>query len=343
MRVDVVAFSTNGCATALRLRDALSGEDVRLHCKTSSDTLGIDMIEGSVREWTFRAFSECDAIVFIGATGIAVRHIAPFVRSKDTDPAVVCMDELGRWAIALLSGHIGGCNLLTQRIADGMGAEAIVTTATDLNGKFSVDTFAVRNGMRISSLKIAKDVSARVLDGRFVGFHSDIPVDGDLPDGITPAESGEFGVCVSSDPGKRPFERTLNLVPMDIVLGVGCRRGTDPEKLKRFVTGHLDSLGVAPERVCTVASIDLKSDEEAILRLARDLRVPSRFYSSGELNSLEGEFTTSQFVRQVTDVDCVCERSAAMAAGGNDFLLRKTAEDGMTVAVCLRQISPRFV
>ena len=310
MRIDVVAFSTNGCATALRLRDVLSGEDVRLHCKTSSDTLGIDMIEGSVREWTGRAFSECDAIVFIGATGIAVRHIAPFVRSKDTDPAVVCMDELGRWAIALLSGHIGGCNLLTQRIADSMEAEAIVTTATDLNGKFSVDTFAVRNGMRISSLKIAKDVSARVLDGRFVGFHSDIPVDGDLPDGITPAESGEFGVCVSSDPGKRPFERTLNLVPMD---------------------------------VCTVASIDLKSDEEAILRLARDLRVPSRFYSSGELNSLEGEFTTSQFVRQVTDVDCVCERSAAMAAGGNDFLLRKTAEDGMTVAVCLRQISPRFV
>ena len=114
MRIDVVAFSTNGCATALRLRDVLSGEDVRLHCKTSSDTLGIDMIEGSVREWTGRAFSECDAIVFIGATGIAVRHIAPFVRSKDTDPAVVCMDELGRWAIALLSGHIGGCNLLTN-------------------------------------------------------------------------------------------------------------------------------------------------------------------------------------------------------------------------------------
>ena len=200
MRIDIVAFSTNGCATALRVGEVLRGEDVRLFSKTSSDSLGIERIEGSVREWTGRAFDECDAIVFVGATGIAVRHIAPFIRSKDSDPAVVCMDEHGRWAIALLSGHIGGCNLLTQRIADGIGAEPIVTTATDLNGKFSVDTFAVRNGLRISSLGTAKEVSARVLDGRFVGFHSDIPVEGEFPDGISPADSGEFGVCVSSDP-----------------------------------------------------------------------------------------------------------------------------------------------
>lgn len=343
MRIDVVAFSTNGCSTALRLNEVLAGDDVRLFCKTSSDALGIERIEGGVHEWTGRAFAECDAIVFIGATGIAVRYIAPFVRSKDTDPAVVCMDEHGRWAIALLSGHIGGCNQLTQRIADGMGAEPIVTTATDLNGKFSVDTFAVSNGMRISSLRIAKDVSARVLDGRFVGFQSDLPVEGDLPDGITVAESGEFGVCISTDPEKKPFDRTLNLIPMDVVLGVGCRRGTDPDKLRRFVTGRLDALGISPERVAAVASIDLKKDEEAILRLARDLRAPSKFYSSEELNSLQGDFTTSQFVRHITDVDCVCERSAAMASGGNRFLLRKTAEDGMTVAVCSRNISPRFV
>ena len=101
--------------------------------------------------------------------------------------------------------------------------------------------------------------------------------------------------------------------------------------------------GDAVERVAAVASIDIKEDEEAVLRLARDLRVPSRFYSSEELNSLQGEFTSSQFVRHVTDVDCVCERSAAMASGGNRFLLRKTAEDGMTVAVCSREITPRFV
>ena len=170
MRINVIAFSSNGCATALRLGEVLRDENIRLFCKTSSETHGLEPVSGKVRDWVGASFEECDAIVFIGATGIAVRYIAPFIRGKDVDPAVVCMDELGRWAIALLSGHIGGCNELTVRIADAMGAEAIVTTATDLNGRFSVDTFAARNDLRISSLKVAKDVSARVLDGRFVGI-----------------------------------------------------------------------------------------------------------------------------------------------------------------------------
>lgn len=343
MRINVVAFSTNGCRTAMRVADVLGDEDVRLFSKTSSDSLGMPGVEGPMKEWTGKSFSECDAIVFVGAVGIAVRYIAPHVRSKDTDPAVVCMDELGRWAIALLSGHIGGCNALTERIAEGTGAEPIVTTATDLNGRFSVDTFATLNALRIMSLKKAKDVSARVLDGRFVGFSSDIPVEGELPVGITPAGSGEFGVRISTDPHSSPFDVTLNLVPMDIVLGVGCKRGTAPEEMERFVSKALDALGVAKERVGCMASIDLKKDEEAILALAKKLRAPVSFYSADELLSVDGEFSSSQFVTSVTGVDCVCERAAAKASGGNDFLLRKTTEDGMTVAVCSRAIRPRFL
>ena len=342
MRINAVAFSTNGCRTALRLKEALKGDDVRIYCKTTSDSLGVERIEGKVGEWTGAAWNECDALVYIGAIGIAVRYIAPYVRSKTTDPAVVCMDEHGRWAVALLSGHIGGCNELTARIADRMGSEPIITTATDLNGKFSVDTFAARNGMRISSMAIAKDVSARVLDGRFVGFRSAIPVEGDLPDGITPAESGELGVCISYDPDEKPFDVTLNLVPQDIVLGVGCRRGTDPAKLWDFATSTLDDLGIARQRVAAVSSIDIKSDEGAILELARSLRVPVSFHSAEELNSLRGEFSRSDFVSSVTDVDCVCERSAVIA-GGEEFLLRKTPRDGMTIAVCLKRMEARFL
>lgn len=341
MRINAIAFSTNGCRTALRLREALPEDDVELFSKTSSDDLGVPRVEGPVGEWTGRSFAECDAVVFIGAIGIAVRYIAPHVRSKTTDPAVVCMDEHGRWAVALLSGHIGGCNELTARIADRMGAEPIITTATDLNGKFSVDTFAARNGLRIMSMGIAKDVSARVLDGRFVGFSSEIPIEGDLPDGITMADSGEFGVRVSRDPSDKPFGTTLVLVPQDIVVGVGCRRGTDPETMRTFVLSELSSHGIAPERVAAVASIDLKKDEEAVLDLARRLRVPARFFTADELNAVEGEFSKSEFVSKVTSVDCVCERSA-VRAGGERFISRKTARDGMTAAICTREVRPRF-
>lgn len=342
MRIDAVAFSTKGCETAKRLKDALPEDDVRIYCKTKSDNAGVERIEGSVGEWTGRAFEECEAIVFIGAVGIAVRYIAPYIRNKRVDPAVVCMDELGKWTIALLSGHIGGCNELAERIASRIGSEPIVTTATDLNGKFSVDTFAARNGMRISSMALAKDVSSKVLDGSFVGFRTEIPISGRFPDGIVLADSGEFGVCVSRDPGSKPFDVTLNLVPMDITVGLGCKRGTDPEKMRSFVRRVIEEDAIAPQRVSAVGSIDLKKDEAAILETASGLRAPAEFFSADELNRLEGEFSSSEFVRGITSVDCVCER-AAKACGGTEFIRRKTSEDGMTIAICSKPFQARFL
>ncbi len=342
MRINAVAFSTNGCRTALRLKEAFPEEDLRIFAKTQCDTLGVERLEEKTSEWTGRSFKECDALVFIGAIGIAVRYIAPYIKSKTVDPAVIGMDEHGKWAVALLAGHIGGANALTARIAERLGSEPIITTATDLNGKFSVDTFATVNNMRIMGMKTAQDVSVRVLDGAFVGFCSDIPVEGDLPEGLTRAESGEFGVSISTDISKTPFDTTMRLVPMDVVLGIGCKRGTDPEKLSDFVSEILKEDGIPSQRVGAVCSVDLKKDEEAILSLAKEYRVPARFFTSEELMSLEGEFSKSDFVRSITSVDCVCERSAVRPFGG-EIVRRKTARDGMTIAICIRPMEARFL
>jgi cobalt-precorrin 5A hydrolase len=342
MRINVIAFSTNGCRTAIRLKDALPEEDVRIFAKTQCDTLGVERIQEKASEWTGRSFEECDAIVYIGAVGIAVRYIAPYIKAKTVDPAIVGMDEHGRWAIALLAGHIGGANALTARIAERMGAEPIITTATDLNGKFSVDTFATVNNLRIMGLRTAQDVSVRVLDGAFVGFTSEVPVKGDLPNGLTLADSGEFGVSISTDISKMPFGTTMRLVPMDMILGVGCKRDTDPEKMQEFVSEILKEDGIADQRVGAVCSVDLKKDEEAILSLAKRYRVPAHFYTSEQLMSLEGEFSKSDFVRSVTSVDCVCERSSKMPFGG-EIIRKKTARDGMTLAICQRPMDVRFL
>ncbi|MBE6528338.1 MAG: cobalamin biosynthesis protein CbiG [Thermoplasmata archaeon] len=342
MRINAIAFSTNGCRTALRLKEAFPEENLRIFAKTQCDTLGVERIEGKAGEWTGESFKECDAIVFIGAIGIAVRYIAPYIKAKTVDPAVIGMDEHGRWTVALLAGHIGGANALTARIAERLGSEPIITTATDLNGKFSVDTFATVNNLRIMGLKTAQDVSVRVLDGAFVGFTTEIPVEGDLPAGLTLADSGEFGVSISADIEKRPFGTTMRLVPMDIIIGVGCKRDTDPGKLKEFVSEVLSEEGIPAQRVGAVCSIDLKKDEAAILDLAKDYRVPARFFTSEELMELEGEFSKSDFVRSVTSVDCVCERSAIRPFGG-EIIRRKTAKDGMTVALCKRDMGLRFL
>lgn len=341
MKVSIIAFTANGCRTALRVAGALEGDDVSVQCKTTHDVDGIERIRCASADWTRDRFADSDAIVFVGATGIAVRLIAPYVKSKDVDPAVVCIDEHGKFTIALLSGHIGGCNKLANRIAAGIGSIPVVTTATDINGKFSVDVFATENRLRITDLHKAQIVSARVLADRFVGFSSEIPVEGSLPRGLTAAESGEFGIRISRDPSDHPFDSTFNLVPMDISVGVGCRRGTDPAMMREFVRSVLAEEGIAPERVGSVSSVDLKSDERAVLDLAAEFRCPVMFFTSEELMSLEGRFSSSNFVKSVTAVDCVCERSAVKARGGT-LIRRKTAYNGMTVALCRADLELRF-
>ena len=340
MKVRTVSFSTNGCKTALRIKEGLKDEDVECWCKTSADSLGIPVIEGSTGKWTGRMFPESDAIVFIGAIGIAVRYIAPYIKSKDTDPAIICLDEHGKYCVPILSGHIGGANRLALKIADILDSEPVITTATDINGRFSVDVFATDNRLRIIRLVDAKEASARILHDGFIGFKSTVEYDGKLPAGLTPADEGDFGICISTD-GSAPFDRTLKLVPMDITIGVGCRRDTPSEKLKAFVEETLESQGISPMRIYGIASIDLKKDEKAIHDLAKVLKTHAVFYTADELLALEGEFSKSEFVKSVTSVDCVCERSA-VKLGGGELIMKKTAKDGMTLALCRNYVKPRF-
>ncbi len=340
MKIRTVSFSTNGCRTALRIKEGLKDDDVECWCKTNADSLGIPVIKGPTSKWTGRMFPESDALVFIGAIGIAVRYIAPYIESKDTDPAIICLDEHGKYCIPLLSGHIGGANRLALRIAEVLRSEPVITTATDINGKFSVDVFATDNRLRIIRLVDAKEASARILHGGFIGFRADVEYDGKLPEGLTPAETGDFGICISRD-GQAPFDRTLRLVPMDITIGVGCRRDTPSEKLKEFVSETLESQGIDPMRIYGVASIDLKKDEKAIHDLAKGLKTQAVFYTADELLELKGEFSSSEFVKSVTAVDCVCERSA-VKLGGGELIMKKTAKDGMTLALCRNYVKPRF-
>ena len=340
MKIRTVSFSTQGCRTALRIKEGLQDEEVDCWSKTVADSLGIPKIQGPTSKWTGQMFPDSDAIIFIGAIGIAVRYIAPYIKSKDTDPAIICLDELGRYCVPLLSGHIGGANRLALRIAEILGSEPVITTATDINGKFSVDVFATDNRLRIIRLVDATEASSRILHNGFIGFSCDVEYDGKLPEGLTPADSGEFGICISKD-GKAPFDRTLKLVPMDITIGIGCRRDTPSDKLKAFVEETLKEYDIDPIRIFGVASIDLKKDEKAIHDIARTLKTQPVFYTAEELLEVEGEFSSSDFVKSVTAVDCVCERSA-VRLGGGELIMRKKAKDGMTLALCRNYVKPRF-
>ena len=348
--IALIAFTKRGCVLAQRLADGLScwqeGSGVRTTVSGPvrfAGDLGISAYE-SLGTWTAEAFSRADALVYVGATGIAVRAIAPHVRDKFTDPAVVSVDEAGRFAVPLLSGHVGGANGLARAVADVCGGQAVVSTATDVNSLFAVDEWAARLGFAIVERTMAKLVSAQLLEGATVGFASDFKLDFQLPGGVVdfgsasdaPAEEDDrpaVGFAVALNDTCRPFAQTLHVVPRIVTVGAGCRRATDPSVFARAVDEALARANVSVHAVKALASIDLKRDEPAIVELARLRKWPTRFYSADELNAVPGSFEASEFVRRTVGVDNVCER-AALAEGGT-LVLGKQAGDGVTVALAL--------
>lgn len=297
--------------------------------------------EESLSQWTGKMFAEKRAVIFVSATGIAVRAIAPWIRDKMTDPPVVTVDEGAQFVIPLLSGHVGGANELARHIADWLEAVPVITTATDVNGKFAVDLFASAYHMTITDRKEAKNISAAVLEGKQIGVFSDLPIK-KLPDGFVMDRWCEENICITVKDPSFPEKKAsyLRLVPRAVVLGVGCRRGTDPEFMKEKVFAFLKEHGIDPTAVKAIASVDVKQDEPAVLGLKQVfdgecLHQPceQRFYTPEQLIQVPGDFKESAFVKKQIGVGNVCERSAC-AAGGK-LLVEKQAGDGITLAAAL--------
>ena len=318
-----VAFTGSGAALAEKLRAELGG------------TLQIAGGGFSLRAWTAQNFPEREALIFIGATGIAVRAIAPHLRGKTLDPAILCLDEKGRFVIPLLSGHFGGANELARRVAALTGGTAVITTATDLNGAFAVDLWAKKQGMTVLQPERIRQVSSAVLRGETERIFTPYPVAGEQPAQLRPADSAEETEVIVSF--RKEKTDALQLIPLTLTLGVGCRRGTDAETLEQQLKIFCEERGVHPQAICRVATIDLKRDEEGLLRFCRNHGWTPVFYSAEELRAAEGSFTASEFVEARTGVDNVCERAAVLCCGGGALVESKYAAGGVTFALAEKQ------
>ena len=325
MKLAAIAFTRRGASLGQRLAAALGAS---LHVPPRlSDELGLPGYK-SLESWTAEHWDAGEDLLFIGACGIAVRAVAPHVKDKFTDPAVVSVDEAGRFAVPLLSGHVGGANDLARQIAGLTGGTAVVSTATDVNSLWAVDVWARDMGLAITDRAMAKAVSAALLEGRAVGFRSDFGHA--IPPALTDGQA-EIGVWVTCRTGPLPFSRTLRLVPRCLTLGIGCRKDTPEAAITSAVDAALRKAELDMGAVGAVATIALKADEPGLLAFCRSRNLPLLTYTAGELSAVPGDFTPSAFVRSVTGVDNVCER-AALARGGK-LLLPKTAGNGVTVAI----------
>lgn len=337
MHLKVVSFTQNGAALALRVRDALTEDLVETYARTVDDSLQ----ETALTRFAQQAMVDCVGIVFIGATGIAVRSIAPYITGKAYDPAVLVLDEAGKFVIPLLSGHLGGANALALRLAQALGATPVLTTATDVNRIFAVDTWAKEQGLQIAHTEGIRFVSGALLRGDTVGLYTELPLVGQLPDGVSLTENVDTGVVISCRAQDERFAHTLHLIPRTIVAGIGCRRGKTFAELTRVLDAVLREQRIAPQALCAIATIDVKRDEAGLVALSRARQMPLRIFSAAELRGVSGDFTPSTFVSDTVGVDNVCERAAVRASGGT-LLCRKIARDGVTVALAATPKEVRF-
>ena len=379
MKLAIISFTENGIKLSQTVARRLSGRKVTLYTKCSrytAEDLKVQRVKESLQVWTAQRMAEGDALLFIGACGIAVRAIAPNLTDKLHDVPVLVMDEEGRYVIPILSGHVGGANELARELSDLIDARPVITTATDVQKKFAVDLFAKRNHLEIMNKDGIAKVSTKALAGeqltiavraqniecyhpkfcevceedfteaenpllREASMHKhDWKVCGvEPPLRLVPyVEDQPVDVVVSEMPDNK--NALIWLRPRRYVVGMGCRKNKDPEELLDFYMKTLEKAMVEPGEVYALASIDKKKDEPGLLAISERMRIPFFTYTAEELNRVGACVHSSEFVKAQVGVDNVCERAALAGCGANGTLIyEKQAFDGMTIAIAERNWS----
>ncbi len=313
MKKTAVCFTPRGRALLDKLNTAAK----------SAGISPVEIPELPLEEFVRKGFDENSALIFVGAVGIAVRAIAPFVKDKLTDSPVIVIDDNGRYVIPILSGHAGGAGKIAVTLAELIEAVPVLTTSTDVNSAFAVDVFATENALTIQNREGIKKVSAKAIEGK--------PVTISIKD-YPPQQPVDVIVADETD-----REYDLLLSPKKYVLGIGLKKAKDSAELESFVLDVLSQKNIDISDIYALATIDIKQDEPALRSLCDKFRLPLITFEASVLDRVPGDFTPSEFVKETVGVDNVCERAAILAAAPNgELILNKTKGDGITIAIAKR-------
>lgn len=335
--VAVYALTTRGAALGAQLAGRLGATlhlPAPLADRTGTDAEPFD----SLPELVGRTFHACRAHLFIAAAGIAVRAVAPHLAGKDTDPAVLVLDQEGEHVIPLLSGHLGGANELARQVAGMLGARAVITTATDTAGVPAVDLLALERGLLIDNLPALKRVNAALVEGVPLQVY-------DPEDRLGVRESEHFEHL--DDPSRwnpyrpgvwvgyrddAPGADALRLIAPVLHLGVGCRRGVPGPEIEAHLRSVLAENRLAPQAVAGLATIEDKRLEPGIAEAARALGVQVAHFDRQQLDAV-AVAAPSRLVREHMGVDSVCEAAAILASNNGRLVVTKTKTERVTCAV----------
>ncbi len=335
-RMAIYAMTSWGLALAGRIAAMAPADLFAASRLAEGEVRGFERIADQVRA----NFPLYHAHVFVAATGIVVRSIAPLLQSKTTDPAVVVCDQDGEHVVSLLSGHLGGANDLARRIAAHLGGRPVITTATDTAGKPAIDTLAQNRNCAIADPTRIVNVNAVLAEGGRVTVHDpenrlDLCGDAQMKDSFELVDDPEAEVLVSWKVVPGPG---LILHPRCLCAGIGCRRGVSKEEILRALAQVMVENELAPASLAMLASVDVKADEEGLLEAGRELGLPLEFFAGSVLDDTQVP-NPSERVREKIGVGSVCEAASVQAAlkmsPRTRLIVPKTISGNVTVAVCL--------
>lgn len=349
MSIAVVAITPRGAELARRLARGLPGAEVHLPERLKGDGPCI-CFAGPLREALPRLFAQSRGLVCIMAAGIVVRLLAPHLKGKGSDPAVVVMDEAGEFAVSLLSGHLGGANDLARELARISGGQAVVTTATDVNGLPAWDEAARHAGLGVEPVAHLRTLNALLLRGETIALvdrrgrirprFAQVPEVKTFPTFAAALRSGASGFVFVTHrllPRLEEQPNMLALRPRDLVVGIGCNRGTGADEIEAAVREELAAAYLAFGSVACVATIDAKRDEEGIAEFAGRYGFPVEYHAAEPLNAVDVPGSPSLHALAAVGAKGVCEPAAVLSAAGGPLLVKKRKRGNVTVAVAETQ------
>lgn len=331
----IISVSDKGKTLALKLKDKLDDDSTIIRC---------DLYHKNVKNYFPVLFYEYDAIIAIMASGILIRSIAPLVESKVTDPAVLNIDDNGNFVISTLSGHLGGANELAHKISGLIDATPVITTSTDVNKKLGIDVLAKDLYLTIDNTEEILYFNKAILEGNELSFTINPNKNFDYLFEYLNNNTLEIDLSIyySSKISVDEIhvevdEHKIILKEKKIVVGIGCRRGKECEKIYDGLKKSLDDLNILPSRVNMLTSAEIKKDEKGILELSDKLEIPVEFVKIDKLKLFESrDVTKSDFVYSKFGIYGVCEPSALIMAGFDSKLIyKKTSYDGVTISIAV--------
>ncbi|RKD30601.1 cobalt-precorrin 5A hydrolase [Thermohalobacter berrensis] len=341
MKWAVITLTRGALSLGKRIKRKIPDIDLYTQPKWN-DTDAISIAQ-NFKNFVGNIFTRYEVIIFIMATGIVVRTISEYIEDKTKDPGVLVIDEEGNHVISLLSGHIGGANSAAVKVAELIGAKPIITTASDVKNTIAVDTLAMKLNCEIENLEDAKKITSLIVNDEIVEIKSDIKIRIPLPKNIILNDLNnnhniKGTIHITNKKIIDDHKSKVHLIPKNIVIGIGCRRGIPKKSIINAIDTVLNKLNLHPKSIKNFATVDIKRNEKGLIEASNYYNVSIKIFTKNEIKKVENKFNTSEFVRKTIGVGAVCEPCAYLSSNKGKFLLKKTSFNGITIAVWEEEI-----